>query len=400
MNSAGLTKDLHHPLLMEEQDGSAQPVLCWSLLLPVMETLARYDLEEHIDEVLLNIFGQEYEENRRNRGISHWSMIALTKWLLSLKFLGSDANKLADAIEKECIDGETFEVVFLQRWNDCLDVAPCKRFLLSFILKFWRSGGEYTLPAILPDVPLAVLGGFVSDLRGLSPSVARDLTIMNHCSATTGEGSIYGQIVVLGHCEYRMVDKRWVPFGLSNQTFSLIRKKLPDGISLVSRTPTLVSTMLKDSMSTPRIAIDISSKDGLVTAVDTCTKDDASQLLLYECRHDPLRDRFQLGRALQSTNDFIVPGQLHQGEDGSYTGPISRWACRIECERLPPFRCFIFAGGFNERKVSQRRHFLYALHSPCEPLMCLAIGFTCQRQKRVCGWVYHLWSANSAAKYR
>jgi hypothetical protein len=66
---------------------------------------------------------------------------------------------------------------------------------------------------------------------------------------------------------------------------------------------------------------------------------------------DPLRDRYQLGRAVRSSNDFIIPGHLHVGEDGTFTGPISRWACRIECERVPPFRSFIYAGGFDMKKV-------------------------------------------------
>jgi hypothetical protein len=63
---------------------------------------------------------------------------------------------------------------------------------------------------------------------------------------------------------------------------------------------------------------------------------------------DPLYDVFQIGRSIYSTNDIVVPGQLHLGEDGVYTGPLSRWACRIVCERLPPFRSFIYAGGFND----------------------------------------------------
>lgn len=54
---------------------------------------------------------------------------------------------------------------------------------------------------------------------------------------------------------------------------------------------------------------------------------------------------------MQSTNDFVIPGPLHMNEDGQYTGPISRWACRIECERLPPYRAFIYAGGFDDQQV-------------------------------------------------
>ena len=41
---------------------------------------------------------------------------------------------------------------------------------------------------------------------------------------TSGEGLIYGQLMVLGHAEYRQVDKKWLPFGLANQKFVLKRR--------------------------------------------------------------------------------------------------------------------------------------------------------------------------------
>lgn len=69
--------------------------------------------------------------------------------------------------------------------------------------------------------------------------------------------------------------------------------------------------------------------------------------VVVEYAYDPCKDVFQLGRAVNGGNDFIVPGVLHVDDEGCTTGPISRWACRIECERLPPFRSFIFAGGFD-----------------------------------------------------
>lgn len=74
----------------------------------------------------------------------------------------------------------------------------------------------------------------------------------------------------------------------------------------------------------------------------------AGNEIVFEYVSDPLHDMFQLGRAVNSTNDFIIPGQLHLSDDGNYTSPVSRWACRIVCERLPPFRSFIYAGGFSD----------------------------------------------------
>jgi hypothetical protein len=52
--------------------------------------------------------------------------------------------------------------------------------------------------------------------------------------------------------------------------------------------------------------------------------------------------------------DYVVKGPLHNDIYGNMCGPVSRLACRIECERLPPYRCFIYAGGFNRKKVSQQ----------------------------------------------
>jgi hypothetical protein len=34
--------------------------------------------------------------------------------------------------------------------------------------------------------------------------------------------------------------------------------------------------------------------------------------------------------------------------DGNVCGPVSRYAARIVCERLPPYQCYIYAGGFDE----------------------------------------------------
>lgn len=75
--------------------------------------------------------------------------------------------------------------------------------------------------------------------------------------------------------------------------------------------------------------------------------------VVVEYANDACKDVFQLGRAVNGGNDFILPGVLHVDDEGCTTGPVSRWACRVECERLPPFRSFIYAGGFDPiRKVS------------------------------------------------
>lgn len=72
---------------------------------------------------------------------------------------------------------------------------------------------------------------------------------------------------------------------------------------------------------------------------------------------DPRYDMHQLGRALHSTNDFVIPGLVHEEIDGVVKGPVSRHACRIVSERLPPYRSFLLAGGFDTDKVRSNRKF-------------------------------------------
>lgn len=86
--------------------------------------------------------------------------------------------------------------------------------------------------------------------------------------------------------------------------------------------------------------------------------------VVLEYQADPTRDVFQVGRAVNGGNDFVVPGVLHVDDEGCTTGPISRWACRIESERLPPFRSFIYACGFdpvNRVSLLQRFNELFTI---------------------------------------
>ncbi len=76
-----------------------------------------------------------------------------------------------------------------------------------------------------------------------------------------------------------------------------------------------------------------------------------SSVTVIDFVSDPSKDAYQIGRMTHSTNDFHVSGQLHEDEEGVPTGPVSRYACRIECERLAPFRTFIYSGAFDNRNV-------------------------------------------------
>lgn len=58
-------------------------------------------------------------------------------------------------------------------------------------------------------------------------------------------------------------------------------------------------------------------------------------------------DVYQIGRASCGAVDFVTRGRVHQefSRGGELRGPVSKYACRIECSRSPPYTCSVFAGG-------------------------------------------------------
>ena len=62
----------------------------------------------------------------------------------------------------------------------------------------------------------------------------------------------------------------------------------------------------------------------------------------------------QIGRSTESPIDFVVTdtsGGGKEGEDPSIApSTISRFACRVVCERNPPYTARIYAAGFDSSK--------------------------------------------------
>ncbi|KAG5844126.1 hypothetical protein ANANG_G00158200 [Anguilla anguilla] len=81
-----------------------------------------------------------------------------------------------------------------------------------------------------------------------------------------------------------------------------------------------------------------------------------SHSVIVEYTHDSTMDMFQIGRSTESMIDFVVTdtsgsGQGRGGEGGqSAQSTISRYACRILCERSPPYATRIYAAGFDSSK--------------------------------------------------
>ncbi|KAL6037545.1 hypothetical protein STEG23_001535 [Scotinomys teguina] len=101
---------------------------------------------------------------------------------------------------------------------------------------------------------------------------------------------------------------------------------------------------------TPQAAKAISNKDQHSISY-TLSR---AQTVVVEYTHDSNTDMFQIGRSTESPIDFVVtdtvPGSQSNSDTQSVQSTISRFACRIICERNPPFTARIYAAGFDSSK--------------------------------------------------
>ncbi|XP_041269223.1 E3 ubiquitin-protein ligase pellino homolog 2 isoform X1 [Onychostruthus taczanowskii] len=79
-----------------------------------------------------------------------------------------------------------------------------------------------------------------------------------------------------------------------------------------------------------------------------------SQTVVVEYIHDRDTDMFQVGRSTESPIDFVVTDTISGNQNSDETqitqSTISRFACRIVCDRNPPYTARIFAAGFDSSK--------------------------------------------------
>ncbi|KAG5831189.1 hypothetical protein ANANG_G00301190 [Anguilla anguilla] len=78
------------------------------------------------------------------------------------------------------------------------------------------------------------------------------------------------------------------------------------------------------------------------------------QTVVVEYTHDSNTDMFQIGRSTESPIDFVVTdtvaGSQSGGEAQTAQSTISRFACRITCQRSPPHTAHVYAAGFDSSK--------------------------------------------------
>lgn len=123
------------------------------ILRPVMNTMADWNLEPFIDEVIYLIFGEDFGDVRLQRGIKHWKPKELLRWVESLQFLGDEKAALLVALRDKCIDGETF--TYLQthdRLDGILPLSTATKLTFGLILTFWSFGITQSVPRITSGV--------------------------------------------------------------------------------------------------------------------------------------------------------------------------------------------------------------------------------------------------------
>ncbi|MEQ2174184.1 E3 ubiquitin-protein ligase pellino 1, partial [Goodea atripinnis] len=79
-----------------------------------------------------------------------------------------------------------------------------------------------------------------------------------------------------------------------------------------------------------------------------------AQTVVVEYTYDSNTDMFQIGRSTESPIDFVVTdtvaGSQSNSDTQSVQSTISRFACRIMCQRTPPYTARIYAAGFDSSK--------------------------------------------------
>ncbi|XP_057186194.1 E3 ubiquitin-protein ligase pellino homolog 2 isoform X2 [Triplophysa rosa] len=152
----------------------------------------------------------------------------------------------------------------------------------------------------------------------------------------------YGELIVLGHNgSLASGDK-----GRRRSRLALYKRLKANGVK-----PDVIH-----NVSTPLVSKALSNKSQHSISF-TLSR---SHSVIVEYTHDPNTDMFQIGRSTESMIDFVVTDTTSSGGGGqggangeggqSAQSTISRYACRIMCERSAPYTARIYAAGFDSSK--------------------------------------------------
>ncbi|XP_068451833.1 E3 ubiquitin-protein ligase pellino homolog 1-like [Clinocottus analis] len=146
----------------------------------------------------------------------------------------------------------------------------------------------------------------------------------------------YGELIVLG-CNGSLPngDK-----GRRKSRFALCRRVKANGVKPSTVHPSC----------TPQAAKAVSNKEQHSISY-TLSR---AQTVVVEYTLDSNTDMFQIGRSTEAPIDFVVtdtlPGGSGLADSQAVQSTISRFACRIICQRNPPYAARIYAAGFDSSK--------------------------------------------------
>lgn len=156
-----------------------------------------------------------------------------------------------------------------------------------------------------------------------------------HCGPTK-EPVKYGELVVLGYNGSLPNGDR----GRRRSRFALQKRSKANGVK-----PSTVHIL-----NNPQSSKAVNCK-GQHSISYTLSR---NQTVVVEYSHDKDTDMFQIGRSTENPIDFVVTDTVSGGgdsEDALITqSTISRFACRVVCERNPPYTARIYAAGFDSSK--------------------------------------------------
>ncbi|KAK9391225.1 E3 ubiquitin-protein ligase pellino 3 [Crotalus adamanteus] len=143
----------------------------------------------------------------------------------------------------------------------------------------------------------------------------------------------YGELIVLGYNgSLPNGDK-----GRHRSRLALYKRPKPNGVK-----PDIIH-----HISTPLMSKALSDR-GQHSISYTLSR---SHSVIVEYTQDGETDMFQIGRSTESMIDFVVtdttPGTNSSVDGQTAQSTISRFACRVICERSPPYTARIYAAGFD-----------------------------------------------------
>ncbi|XP_052001809.1 E3 ubiquitin-protein ligase pellino homolog 2 [Xyrauchen texanus] len=146
----------------------------------------------------------------------------------------------------------------------------------------------------------------------------------------------YGELVVLGYNGLLPNGDR----GRRKSRFALYKRVKANGVK-----PSAVHIL-----NTPQASKAVNCK-GQHSISYTLSR---NQTVVVEYSHDKDTDMFQIGRSTEGPIDFVVTDTVSGGGESEETpitqSTISRFACRVVCERNPPYTARIYAAGFDSSK--------------------------------------------------